>query len=131
MGCSIDSTNSHLAWINTPRNKGGLGVMKIPLLADVTKKIARSYGCLVENEADDMDGIALRGTYIIDARGVVRHIAVNDAPVGRSVEEVLRLVKALQHTDAHGEVCPAGWTAGKKTMIPDPKASRAYFETLQ
>ena len=108
VGASCDSEFSHHAWTNLPRKAGGLGKMKIPLLADVSKKIARAYGFLVEDEADDMNGVPLRGTAIIDAAGKLRHVSVNDAPVGRSVAEVLRLVKAFQHTDAHGEVCPSG-----------------------
>jgi alkyl hydroperoxide reductase subunit AhpC len=85
IGASIDSANSHHAWMNTPRNKGGLGPMKIPLLADVSKEVARSLGFLVENPADDLNGIALRGTVIIDPSGTIRQLTVNDAPVGRSV----------------------------------------------
>eukprot|EP00002_Diphylleia_rotans_P017512 TRINITY_DN33_c0_g2_i1.p1 TRINITY_DN33_c0_g2~~TRINITY_DN33_c0_g2_i1.p1 ORF type:complete len:195 (+),score=28.06 TRINITY_DN33_c0_g2_i1:76-660(+) len=119
---SVDSEYSHLAWINTPRKQGGLGPMKIPVLADVTKKISRDYGVLLEEA-----GVALRGLFVIDGKGVVRQVTVNDLPVGRSVDETLRLVKAFQFTDVHGEVCPANWTPGSETMKADPKGSQEYF----
>jgi len=123
VGASTDSHFSHLAWVNTPRKQGGLGEMKIPLLADKTCSIARSYGCLLEDA-----GIAFRGLFIIDDKGNLRQITINDLPVGRSVDETLRLVQAFQFTDKHGEVCPAGWKPGKETMKPDTKGSKAYFE---
>ncbi|CAG5116407.1 unnamed protein product [Candidula unifasciata] len=122
LACSTDSVYSHLAWINTPRKQGGLGSMNIPLLADKSGEISRKYGCLKEDE-----GIAFRGLYIIDDKGNLRQITINDLPVGRSVDETLRLVQAFQFTDKHGEVCPAGWRPGKETMKPDPKASQEYF----
>ncbi|KAI9009822.1 thioredoxin-like protein [Gaertneriomyces semiglobifer] len=125
IGASVDSVHSHLAWINTPRKEGGLGDMKIPLISDITKSIARDYGVLVEDE-----GIALRGTFIIDPQGVVRQLAINDAPVGRSVDETLRLLEALQFADAHGEVCPANWKKGGKSMKPDPVKSKDYFKSM-
>jgi alkyl hydroperoxide reductase subunit AhpC len=105
--------------------------MNIPVIGDVTKTISRAYGVLVEDEKDDMAGLALRGTFIIDGKGVVRNITVNDAPVGRSVQETLRLVEAFQYTDAHGEVCPMGWTPGSKTMVADPVKSKEYFAGVQ
>ncbi|KAK2162023.1 hypothetical protein LSH36_106g04010, partial [Paralvinella palmiformis] len=123
VACSTDSHFSHLAWINTPRKQGGLGSMKIPLLADKTCEIAKVYGVLKEDE-----GIAFRGLFIIDDKGNLRQITVNDLPVGRSVDETLRLVQAFQFTDKHGEVCPAGWKPGKDTMKPDPKGSQSYFQ---
>jgi alkyl hydroperoxide reductase subunit AhpC len=98
-----------------------------PSSADVTKSISKAYGVLVEDPSDDMAGLALRGTFIVDGKGVVRNVTVNDAPVGRSVEETLRLVSAFQYTDTHGEVCPAGWKPGARTMIPDPVKSKEYF----
>jgi alkyl hydroperoxide reductase subunit AhpC len=115
---------SHLAWINTPRKQGGLGEMKIPLVADKTKAIAKNYGVLLEDA-----GVALRGLFIIDPKGVLRQITINDLPVGRSVDEVLRLVKAFKFTDEHGEVCPAGWNQGDKTIKPSVKDSKEYFST--
>lgn len=122
---STDSHFSHLAWTNTPRNKGGLGKVDIPLLSDFCKNISRDYGVLLENA-----GIALRGLFIIDGKGIVRHSSVNDIPVGRSVEETLRLVQAFQFTDRHGEVCPASWTPGEKTIKPDVKDAGEYFSTV-
>ena len=125
---SVDSKFSHLAWSKMPRNKGGLGGCSYPLLADITKAISKDYGVLIE-EGDDA-GVALRGLFIISPEGKLRQITVNDLPVGRSVDEVLRLVTAFQYTDEHGEVCPANWKPGAKTMIDDPEKSQAYFSTL-
>merc|ERR1711893_250873 len=124
VACSTDSHFSHLAWVNTKRENGGLGEMNIPLLADKTCEVAKAYGVLKEDE-----GIAFRGLFIIDPSGVLRQITVNDLPVGRDVDETLRLVQAFQFTDKHGEVCPAGWKPGKATMKPDPKGSKEYFES--
>ncbi|EFA05664.1 peroxiredoxin 2 [Tribolium castaneum] len=123
IGCSTDSHFSHLAWINTPRKQGGLGQMNIPLLADKSMKIAKDYGVL-----DEEAGVTFRGLFIIDPKGVLRQVTINDLPVGRSVDETLRLVQAFQYTDEHGEVCPANWAPGKKTMVPDPQGSKAYFQ---
>lgn len=125
IGCSVDSQFSHLAWTQQPRNKGGLGEMKIPLLADITKKIAADYGVLVDG------GVSLRGTFIIDNNDVIQQATINNLSVGRNVDEILRLVEAYQYTATHGEVCPAGWTKGQKTMKPDPKGSQEYFGTLK
>jgi alkyl hydroperoxide reductase subunit AhpC len=99
--------------------------MKIPLLADKTKSIAKDYGVLIEEA-----GVALRGLFIIDPKGIVRQITINDLPVGRSVDEVLRLVEAFKFTDEHGEVCPANWTAGAKTIKPDVEKSKEYFSAV-
>ncbi|ELU11328.1 hypothetical protein CAPTEDRAFT_180369 [Capitella teleta] len=123
VACSTDSAFSHLAWTQQPRNKGGLGNMNIPLLADKTLDIATRYGVLKEDE-----GIAFRGLFIIDDKGNLRQVTINDLPVGRSVDEVLRLVQAFQFTDKHGEVCPAGWKPGAATMKPDTKESKSYFQ---
>ncbi|KAK2930653.1 Peroxiredoxin, C-terminal [Fusarium oxysporum f. sp. vasinfectum] len=107
----------------TVLGQGGLGPdLELPLVADKSTKISRSYGVLIEDE-----GIALRGLFIIDPKGVLRQITVNDLPVGRDVEETIRLVKAFQFTDEYGEVCPAGWQEGGKTMKADPKGSLEYF----
>ncbi|KAJ3760811.1 thioredoxin-like protein [Lentinula raphanica] len=125
IGASTDSQYSHFAWASQPRKEGGLGPdLKLPLLADRNMAIARDYGVLLEDE-----GIALRGLFIIDPKGILRQITVNDLPVGRSVEETLRLVKAFQFTDKHGEVCPAGWSEGGKTIKTDPTAKIEYFST--
>lgn len=122
LAASTDSVFSHLAWVNTPRKQGGLGSMNIPLIADKTLEIARTYGCLKEDE-----GIAFRALYIIDDKGNLRQITMNDLPVGRSVDETLRLVQAFQFTDKHGEVCPAGWKPGSDTIKPSVKESKNYF----
>ena len=128
IGVSTDSHFSHLAWINTPRKSGGLGGLKYPLLSDFNKKIAKDYGVLIENA-----GIALRGLFVIDPTGTVRQITINDLPVGRSVEETLRLVKAFQFVEKHGEVCPANWNPDKNaaTIKPDPKKSLDYFKNVK
>jgi alkyl hydroperoxide reductase subunit AhpC len=126
LAASTDSQFSHLAWINTPRKKGGLGEMDIPVIADFSKEIARKYGVLIESGEDA--GCALRGAFIIDGQGILRQATVNDLPVGRNVDEVFRLVEAFQYTDEHGEVCPAGWKKGTKAMKPDVKGSLEYFE---
>ncbi|KEZ43947.1 Peroxiredoxin-1 [Scedosporium apiospermum] len=125
LAVSTDSHYSHLAWQTQPRRQGGLGPdLQLPLVADRSQAISRSYGVLLEDE-----GIALRGLFIIDPKGVLRQITINDLPVGRNVEETIRLVQAFQFTDEHGEVCPAGWMQGAKTMKPEPKASLEYFST--
>ncbi|XP_013789383.1 peroxiredoxin 1-like [Limulus polyphemus] len=122
VACSTDSHFSHLAWVNTPRKEGGLGKMKIPLLADKSLEISKAYGVLKDDE-----GISFRGLFIIDNHQNLRQITVNDLPVGRSVDETLRLVQAFQFTDKHGEVCPAGWKPGDDTMKPNPSDSKEYF----
>jgi alkyl hydroperoxide reductase subunit AhpC len=121
VACSIDSHFTHLAWTQTARKQGGIEGIKIPLLADVSHKIADDYGVLLEG------GIALRGLFIIDPKGNVRHVTINDLPIGRSVDEALRVVQALQFNAEHGEVCPAGWTPGAATIKPNPKGSKEYF----
>jgi len=121
LGCSIDSHYTHLAWRNTPRSQGGLGEIKYPLLADLDKKISEAYGVLLP------DGIALRGLFLIDKQGIVRHQVVNDLPLGRSVDEALRMVKALQFVETNGEVCPANWKEGAATIKPEPAASKKFF----
>ena len=116
---SVDSKFSHMEYTLKSRKEGGLGPMEIPLVSDINKTISKAYGCLIEHGEDV--GISYRATYIIDAKGIVRHSSINDLPVGRNPDEYLRLVKAFQFVDAHGEVCPANWQPGAKTMIPDPK----------
>ncbi|XP_014277748.1 peroxiredoxin-2 [Halyomorpha halys] len=123
VGCSVDSHFTHLAWMNTPRKDGGLGPLKIPLLSDLTHKISKDYGVYLEDA-----GHTLRGLFIIDHRGILRQITMNDLPVGRSVDETLRLVQAFQYTDEHGEVCPAGWKPGQDTIIPDPIKKKEFFQ---
>ena len=116
IGCSIDSQFTHLAWKNTAIDKGGIGQVKYPLIADVKHEICRAYD--VEFGAA---GVAFRGSFLIDKNGVVRHQVVNDLPLGRNIDEMIRMVDALQFTEEHGEVCPAGWNKGKAGM----KASTA------
>ena len=126
VGASVDSHFTHLAWVNTPRKEGGLGgALNIPLLSDLGGKISRDYGVMMEEA-----GHTLRGLFVISDSGVVRHITMNDPPVGRSVDEVLRLVKAYKYTDEHGEVCPANWNPGKETLKADPKGKLEYFEKV-
>lgn len=122
LGCSVDSHFTHLAWRNTPRNQGGLGQIAYPLIADLNKDIARAYDVLLPA------GIALRGLFLIDRNGLVRHQVVNDLPLGRSVDEALRMVQALQYFESHGEVCPADWHEGARTIKPSPEASKEFFK---
>jgi peroxiredoxin (alkyl hydroperoxide reductase subunit C) len=119
---SVDSHYTHLAWVNTSRADGGLGKVHFPLVSDLTKSIARAYDVLLDA------GVALRGLFIIDPAGTIRQATVNDLPVGRNVDEVLRLIEAFQYTDKHGEVCPANWSPGSDTMKPDPEGSKEYFK---
>ncbi|KOB73724.1 Thioredoxin peroxidase 2 [Operophtera brumata] len=125
VACSVDSHFTHLAWINTPRKEGGLGKINIALLSDLTHSIAKDYGVYLEDL-----GHTLRGLFIIDDKGILRQITMNDLPVGRSVDETLRLVQAFQYTDNHGEVCPAGWKPGQDTIIPNPAEKKKYFEKV-
>ncbi|XP_052864422.1 peroxiredoxin-2 isoform X1 [Anopheles cruzii] len=124
VGVSVDSHFSHLAWINSPRKAGGLGKLNYPLLSDLSKKISADYGVLLD------EGISLRGLFIIDPKGVVRQVTINDLPVGRSVDETLRLIKAFQFVEKHGEVCPADWEPDKNaaTIKANPTEAREYFE---
>lgn len=127
LAISVDSHFSHLAWRKAPRNQGGLGEIQIPLLADITKQISKNYGVLVEDPSDGLHGATLRGLFVIDKKGMVRSIMINDEQVGRNVEETLRLIKAFQHADQHGVVCPANWKPGSKTIIPDQDKMTEYF----
>jgi len=130
LAISTDSHHTHLAWIRTPRKDGGLGGIHVPLIADTSKTISKKYGVLVEEENDQMYGAALRGLFLIDPKGVIRSMQINDDAVGRNVDETLRLIQAFQFADEHGEVCPASWKkAGDPTIIPDPDASKEYFKS--
>ena len=122
VGVSIDSEYSHLAWKGTPRVQGGLGDIHYPLVSDLKKEIATAYDTLAD------DGTAFRGLFLIDQKGIVRHALVNDHPLGRSIDEALRVVDALQHNEKHGEVCPADWKPGQMAMVDDPVKSKLYFE---
>jgi peroxiredoxin (alkyl hydroperoxide reductase subunit C) len=121
LGVSVDSQFTHFAWRQTPVDKGGIGAIGYPLVADLDKNIARAYGVLL-NEA-----VALRGLFLIDTHGVVRHALVNDLPLGRSVDEALRLVDALQFHEEHGEVCPANWKQGEQGMKPTAAGVADYL----
>ena len=121
IGVSVDSEFTHFAWRQTPVDKGGIGAVGYPLVADLTKNIARSYGVLLN------DAVALRGLFLIDTHGMVRHALVNDLPLGRSVDEALRLVDALQFHEEHGEVCPANWKQGEKGMKPTADGVADYL----
>jgi peroxiredoxin 2/4 len=122
IGASVDSHYTHLAWKNTPRKQGGIGPIQYPLVSDLTKQISRDYGVLLEG-----GGVALRGLFLIDKAGVVRHALINDLPLGRSVDEALRMVDALQFHEEHGDVCPANWHAGEEAMKPSSEGVAAYL----
>jgi peroxiredoxin (alkyl hydroperoxide reductase subunit C) len=121
VGVSVDSQFSHFAWRETPVNKGGIGRINFPLVADLTKNIARDYDVLLG------DAVALRGSFLIDANGIVRHAVVNDLPLGRNVDEMLRMIDAQQFTDEFGEVCPAGWVKGDEGMKADTQGVADYL----
>ena len=126
LGVSVDSQFSHLSWIQTARNQGGLGDINYPLVSDLKKEIATAYNVL-----DDAEGVALRGLFIIDPDGVIMHSTINNLPVGRNVDETLRVLQAFQYVQANpDEVCPANWTPGDKTMKPDPEGSKEYFSAI-
>tara|TARA_Y100000996_G_scaffold414816_1_gene406913 strand:- start:569 stop:1213 length:645 start_codon:yes stop_codon:yes gene_type:complete len=139
LGCSVDSRWSHLAWKNTDVNKGGIGNVKYPLLQDLDKSIARNYDVLVGatpatvyTQDEEMDttvggGVALRGSFLIDEDGTVRHAVLNDLPLGRNIDEMLRMVDALSHHQKHGEVCPAGWKDGDSAMEESPDGVSSYL----
>jgi len=118
---SVDSQFSHFAWKNTPVNEGGIGNVQFPMVADLTKSISRDYGVLLG------DQVALRGLFLMDQEGVVRHATVNDLPLGRNVDEAMRVLDALQFTEKHGEVCPANWIAGDEGMTPTADGVADYL----
>lgn len=123
IGVSVDSHFTHLAWKNTPVDKGGVGNIQFPMVADLTKSISRDYDVLVGG------AVAFRGTFLIDGQGVVRHQLVNDLPLGRNVDEALRMVDALQFHEEHGDVCPAGWERGESGMKPTAAGVAKYLKT--
>lgn len=122
IGCSVDSQFTHVAWRNTPVEEGGIGAVTYPLVADVKHEICKAY----DVEFDEA-GVAFRGSFLIDKGGVVRHQVVNDLPLGRNVDEMLRMIDALQFTEKYGEVCPAGWNKGEKGMVPDKEGVASYL----
>lgn len=121
VGISVDSHFSHLAWKNTPYNKGGVGNIQFPLVSDLTKKISSAYNVLNE------DGISMRGTFFLDEHFILRHMLINDLPLGRSVEEMLRLLDAWDHHAQFGEVCPAGWNKGEEAMTATSEGVSDYL----
>lgn len=123
IGCSIDSHYSHFAWLSMPKEKGGVCGVSYPLVSDLHREIAKSYDVLSE------EGVALRGLFLIDKTGIVRHQVVNDLPLGRSVNEALRLLDALQYYEEHGEVCPANWTKGRPALAPTQKGVSDYLSS--
>ena len=122
IGVSIDSQFTHAAWRNTPTNSGGIGPIGFPLVADVKHEITQAYG--VEHP---QAGVALRGSFLIDKDGLIQHMVINNLPLGRNVDEMLRMVDALQFTEEHGEVCPAGWNKGDEGMKPDSAGVATYL----
>ncbi|MCO6442201.1 MAG: peroxiredoxin [Nitrococcus mobilis] len=122
VGVSIDSEYTHFAWRNTPVDKGGIGAVRFPLIADKRHEIVRAYG--IEHP---QEGVALRASFLVDQQGIVQHQVVNNLPLGRSVDEMLRIVDALQFTEEHGEVCPAGWQKGRPGMKPNAGGVASYL----
>jgi len=123
IGASVDSAYSHYAWRNTPVDAGGIGQIHYPLVSDITKEISAAYDVLIP------DGVALRGLFLIDKDGIVRHQLVNDLGLGRNIDEALRMLEALQFSETHGEVCPANWEEGKEGMKADTKGVAVYLKT--
>ena len=121
LGISVDSIYTHLAWKNTPVDQGGIGAVQFPLISDISKSISADYGVLLEG------GVSLRGLFLVDKEGVVRHQLVNDLPLGRNVDEALRVIDALQFHETHGEVCPANWRPGDDAMKPTPEGVADYL----
>ena len=125
LGISVDSVYAHDAWSRQSRKEGGIGKVAYPLVSDIKKTISKTYQVLIEDE-----GIALRGTFLIDPKGVLRQMSINDLPVGRNVDEFVRMIKAFQFVDTHGTVCPSRWKGPESsTITPDPVGKKHYFET--
>lgn len=122
IGCSVDSAYCHSAWLSTPKNKGGIEGISYPIISDMNKQVARDYDVLIPHE-----GIAYRGLFFIDKQGIVRHQTVNDLPIGRSVDEALRILDAWIHFEQNGDVCPANWQVGKKSFKPTKESISQYF----
>jgi len=126
VGCSVDSWYTHAAWIAQPKAQGGIEGVEYPIVSDLNKDISKNYHVLKEDE-----GIAYRGQFLIDKQGIIRHQLVNDLPIGRSVDEALRLLDALIFHEKHGEVCPANWTAGSQSMKPTQDGLVQYFDPVK
>lgn len=124
LGISVDSHFSHIAWRNTPRKEGGIGEVSFPLVSDLDKSVSRKYGVLLENP-----GIAFRGVFIIDKDGKLRHITINDLPLGRNIDELLRMLDAIKFNEEFGEVCPVNWRPGETGMKADDKGLKEYAKT--
>jgi peroxiredoxin (alkyl hydroperoxide reductase subunit C) len=122
VGVSIDSHFSHIAWKKTPIDQGGIGDIQYPLVADIKKQISRDYGVLLED-----GGVALRGTFLIDKEGIVKHAVINDLGLGRNIDETIRMVDALKHHEQYGEVCPANWSKGDDAMKPTADGVASYL----
>jgi peroxiredoxin (alkyl hydroperoxide reductase subunit C) len=118
---SVDSHYTHLAWKNTPIDQGGIGKVQYPMVADLDKSISKNFDVLLDG------GIALRGSFLLDADGTIRHAVINDLPLGRNIDEMIRMVDAMLYTNEHGEVCPAGWQEGEEAMKPDPQGVAQYL----
>ncbi len=135
VGCSTDSEFCHWAWVNTPREKGGIKGVAYPLVSDINKDISARYDVLAGECCEGEDGkpctkgerVAYRGLFLIDKEGIVRHMLVNDMPLGRSIDEALRIVDALQHFEQYGEVCPLGWHKGDAAMEPSHEGVASYL----
>jgi len=121
IGCSIDSKFSHLAWLTTPKKLGGIEGVQYPIISDIRRTISADYQVL------SSEGVAYRGLFLIDREGIIRHQVVNDLPLGRSVDEAIRMVDALQHFEKHGEVCPANWSRGKEAMKATKEGTADYL----
>lgn len=121
VGVSIDSQFTHFAWRNTPIDEGGIGPVKYPMVADIKHEITRAYG------VEHPDGVAMRASFLIDKDGIVQHQVVNNLPLGRDVDEMIRVVDALQFSEEHGEVCPAGWRKGESGMVPTAEGVADYM----
>jgi peroxiredoxin (alkyl hydroperoxide reductase subunit C) len=135
VGCSTDTENTHLAWLSTPKDRGGIAGVTYPLVADVAKTIAYNFGVLAGEYVYDEEGrlvfngvpVAYRGTFLIDKEGLVRHYVINDLPLGRNIDEAIRMVDALQYVEKHGEVCPANWEEGKEAMQATREGVASYL----
>lgn len=123
LGVSTDSEYTHLAWQQQSRERGGIGPIPFPMISDRDHSISRNYGVLLEGK-----GVALRGLFLIDKGGIIRHMLINDLPLGRSVDEALRTLDALTHFEQHGEVCPANWRPGQPAMVPEPQKAQKFFQ---
>lgn len=124
LGISVDSKFSHYAWANTSIKDGGIGNISFPLISDISKHISNSYDVLLN------DSVAVRATILIDKQGIIKYYSLNDLSLGRNIEEIIRIIDALQHTEKYGEVCPAEWNKGELAISPDIKSTKEYLKTM-